>query len=142
MNWNQLYTKAVQPSPEEIAAFVGSPLWGELGAYIADAYGAEPRVEHSVCSGAPGWNVKYKKGSRALCTLYPDDGSFTCLLVVGTAEAPFADAALAACSDYVRELYANTRVFNGTRWLMLRVADARVLEDVKTLLSLRAAPKK
>lgn len=142
MNWNQLYPKTIRPSTEEIAAFIGSPLWGELCGRIESTYGVAPNVEHSVCSGAPGWNVKYKKGGRALCTLYPDDGSFTCLVVVGTAEAPFTDEVLSACSDYVRELFASTRVFNGTRWLMIRVADTRVLEDALSLVRLRTAIKK
>ena len=141
MNWNQLYPKTIRPSPEEIAAFIGSPLWGEFCAQIESAYGVEPQIEHSVCFGAPGWNVKYKKGGRALCTLYPDDGFFTCMVVVGAAEAPYADAALAACSADVQTLYSNTRVFNGARWLMIRITDARVLEDVKTLIRLRVAPK-
>ena len=142
MNWNQLYSKSIRPSLEEVAAFIGSPLWGAFCGQIESAYGVEPKLEHSVCSGAPGWNVKYKKGGRALCTLYPDDGAFTCMVVVGAAEAPFADAALAACSDYVRELYADTRVFNGMRWLMIRVADAQVMADALSLIRLRAAVRK
>lgn len=142
MNWNQLYPKSIQPSLGEVAAFVGSPLWNECCGQIESSYGVEPKLEHSVCFGAPGWNVKYKKGGRALCTLYPDDGSFTCMIVVGMVEAPFANAALAVCSDYVRELYANTRVFNGMRWLMIRVSDARVMADALSLIRLRAAIKK
>ena len=30
---------------------------------------------------------------------------------------------------------------NGARWLMIRVTDAQVLEDVKKLIRLRVAPK-
>jgi hypothetical protein len=141
MNWNQRYSKAQQPSLGEIASFIDSPLWSDLCAWAETAYSIAPKVEHSTCSGAPGWNVKYKKGGRALCTLYPDDGAFTAMVTVGSKEAASADLLLPTFSDYLRELYVRTQAFNGARWLMIRVTDARVLEDVKALIRLRVAPK-
>ena len=141
MNWNQRYPKSEQPSLDDIASFIDSPLWGDLCVWAEATYGIAPKVEHSTCSGAPGWNVKYKKGGRALCTLYPDDGAFTAMVTVGSKEAASADLLLPTFSDYLRELYAHTQAFNGARWLMIRVTDARVLEDVKTLIRLRVVPK-
>ncbi len=141
MNWNQRYSKNQQPSLGEIASFIDSPLWGDLCTWAETSYGIAPKVEHSICSGAPGWNVKYKKGGRALCTLYPDDGAFTAMVTVGSKEAQEAELLLPTFSDYLRELYARTSEFNGARWLMIRVTDPRVLEDVKTLIRLRVAPK-
>ena len=141
MNWNQRYPKNQQPSLGEIASFIDSPLWGDLCAWAETSYTITPKVEHSTCSGAPGWNVKYKKGGRALCTLYPDDGAFTAMVTVGSKEAAEAELLLPTFSDYLRELYARTSAFNGARWLMIRVTDPRVLEDVKALIRLRVAPK-
>ncbi|MCE5187817.1 MAG: DUF3788 domain-containing protein [Eubacteriales bacterium] len=142
MNWNQQYPKTQQPSLQEIAYFIGSPLWSDFCSWAEVAYRIEPKVEHSTCSGAPGWNVKYKKSGRSLCTLYPDEGSFTALVTIGTKEAPETELLLPTFSDYLRELYERTREFNGMRWLMIRVTDARVLDDVKRLVSLRAAQGK
>lgn len=141
MNWNQLYSKSQQPSAGEIASFIDTPLWGEFCAWAESTYGIEPKVDHSICSGAPGWNIKYRKGGRALCTLYPDEGEFTAMVTVGAKEAAEAELLLPTLSDYLRELYGRTREFNGARWLMIRITDARVLEDVKTLIRLRVAPK-
>ncbi len=141
MNWFERYPKAQQPSLQEINDFIASPLWGELCAWAEQTYKIEPKVEHSTCSAAPGWNVKYKKSGRALCTLYPDDGSFTALVTIGAKEAAEAELLLPACSDYLRELYARVTTFNGARWLMIRVTDGNVLEDVKKLIRLRVAPK-
>ena len=141
MNWNQRYPKSRQPSLGEIAAYIDSPLWGDLCTWAEAAYAIAPKVEHSTCSGAPGWNVKYKKGGRALCTLYPDEGAFTAMVTIGSKEAAEAELLLPTCSDYLHELYANTREFNGARWLMIRITDVRVLEDVKHLIRLRIAPK-
>ena len=141
MNWFERYPKSQQPTLEEIANFIASPLWGELCAWAEKTYQIEPKVEHSTCSGAPGWNVKYRKGGRALCTLYPDDGQFIAMVSVGVKEAPEAELLLPTCSDYMRELFARTQTFNGGRWLMIRGTDAAVLEDVKKLIRLRVAPK-
>ena len=141
MNWFERYPKSQQPTLEEIANFIASPLWGELCAWAEKTYQIEPKVEHSTCSGAPGWNVKYRKGGRALCTLYPDDGQFIAMVSVGVKEAPEAELLLPTCSNYIRELFARTQTFNGGRWLMIRVTDPAVLEDVKKLVRLRVAPK-
>ena len=141
MNWNQRYPKSQQPSLEEINAFIASPLWVELCRWAEERYAVSPKVEHSTCSGAPGWNVKYKKGGRSLCTLYPDEGAFTALVTVGAKEAPQAELLLPTYSDYIRELFTRVQPMNGARWLMIRISDPRVLEDVKQLVSLRVAPK-
>ena len=142
MNWFERYPKSIQPTLQEISDFIASPLWNGLCTWAEESYQIEPKVEHSTCSGAPGWNVKYRKSSRSLCTLYPDEGQFTALITVGAKEAPEAELLLPTCSDYIRELFARTQTFNGARWLMIRVTDAAVLEDVKKLIRLRVAPKK
>ena len=141
MSWLEAYPKAQEPTLEEIDRFIESPLWNGLCSWAEGAYSIAPKVEYSTCSGAPGWNVKYKKSGRALCTLYPEAGQFTALVTIGAKEATQAELLLPTCTDYIRELYARTREFNGARWLMIRVTDAQVLEDVKQLIRLRIAPK-
>ena len=87
MNWCDCYPKEEMPTLAQVAAFVASPLWESLCVHVESCYGVLPKIEHSVCSGAPGWNVKYRKGGRALCTLYPAAGYYTCLISVGRREA-------------------------------------------------------
>ncbi|MBU5627830.1 DUF3788 domain-containing protein [Oscillibacter sp. MSJ-2] len=137
MDWNTLYPKNTHPTLPELSAYVDSPLWEQLLGHLKTAYGVVPRLEHSVCSGAPGWNLKYKKGGRALCTLYPAQGRYTCLVSIGGRESVEAEALLCACTDYVRTLYEKTRLFQGGRWLMIDVTTPEILEDVKALIALR-----
>ena len=141
MNWFEAYPKSQEPTLQQISDFIASPLWNGLCSWAESSYTIAPKVEHSTCSGAPGWNVKYKKSGRALCTLYPDRGQFTALISVGAKEATEAELLLPTCSDYIRELFARTQTFNGARWLMIHINDAQVLEDVKKLIRLRVAPK-
>ncbi len=77
-----------EPSLEELGHGVGSPFWGELHSFLRESYGVSPTVEYSGCSLAPGWNVKYRARGRALCTIYPDTGTFTCMISIGQKEAP------------------------------------------------------
>lgn len=141
MNWNEQYSKSTIPNLDDVSSFVANPLWDELCTYLESCYGVLPKTEYSICSGAPGWNIKYKKSEQSLCTLYPADGFFTCLVSVGSRETMEAELLLSACSEYVRNLYWNTKPFNGGRWLMIAVTSAEILEDVKKLINLRVQKK-
>ncbi|MCE5342898.1 MAG: DUF3788 domain-containing protein [Eubacteriales bacterium] len=140
MTWNEAYPKSIQPTTEQIDVYIGNPLWSQLCVWLEQSYADEPRIEHSVCSGAPGWNVKYKKGGRSLCTLYPHDGYYTCLVCIGNAESTEAELIMPMCTRFVQELYQRTKPFNGSRWLMVNVTDSELLADVQRLIGLRARP--
>lgn len=141
MNWNERYPPMIQPELSQISAHVGSPLWVDLCTHLEQAYGVSPQVQHSNCSGAPGWNVKYKRNSRALCTLYPSGGYFTAMVSVGRREATEAELMLCTCTDYLRDLYWSAKPWNGGRWLMIEVRTPEILEDVKRMIGLRMAKK-
>ena len=129
--------KQGEPSLEELGHGVGSPFWGELHSFLRESYGVSPTVEYSGCSLAPGWNVKYRARGRALCTIYPDTGTFTWMISIGQKEAPAMELVLPGLTAYVREVYQNSRPSRMGRWLMIRVSGPEILEDVKTLLRIR-----
>ena len=80
--WHELFPVDREPSMEDISAFIDNPLWDAFTVFVDETYGAQPRIEYSRCGGAPGWNVKYKARGRALCTVYPHDGFFICMVWV------------------------------------------------------------
>ena len=137
MEWNELYGAGSQPDMEKISRFIQNSLWDELNSYMEVQYEILPKIEYSCCSAKRGWNVKYKKGSRALCTLYPDEGYFTCLVSIGNRERAEAEFLLTACTDYVKDLYHATSLFHGGKWLMIEVTNKEILEDVKELIGTR-----
>ena len=139
--WDALYTAGTAPTLAQIGAFIGTPRWEAFRAFVESTWDAAPLIEYSKCCGARGWNVKYKKGGRALCTLYPREGYFICLVSVGAREEPEAEAMLGGMSAPVQSLYQNAKPFNGARWLMIEVVSDAVLEDAKRLVLLRARPK-
>lgn len=142
MKWSEVYSPVRQPDMKEIGTFVNSTGWGALCKYIETTYKVSPRIEYSQCSMQAGWNVKYKKSSRSVCTLYPEDGYFICLVSIGAKEAREAELILKNCTSYTQELYAVTVPFNGSRWLMIEVTDEHILEDVKELIGVRMKRRK
>lgn len=142
MDWANRYPPDRQPSAAEIAAYIGSPLWAEMNRFLADGYETQPSYSYSACSAQPGWNVKYQKGGRSLCTLYPMEGFFIALVVVGAREQAAAELTMPFCGPYVQELYKNTAHSAGGRWLMIHVTGAEVLEDMKRLIRIRREIKR
>lgn len=139
--WHELFPLDREPSMDDIAAYIDNPLWDSFTAFIDETYGAQPRIEYSRCGGAPGWNVKYKARSRALCTVYPHDGFFICMVSVGSKEKEEAEALVAVADPYVRTVYERSADSSMGRWLMIEVTSEAILRDAEALLLLRAAPK-
>jgi len=141
MIWNEMFDARHIPSGEDIGEYLGAGKsdWDELTAYIEEEYRVKPKIEYSRCSAQPGWNVKYKKSSKSLCTLYPMDGYFIALVVVGAKE----EEEVKACMDsglftaYVKQLYDKTGYSAMGRWLMIEVKNKDVINDIKQLISIR-----
>ncbi|MCI8328184.1 MAG: DUF3788 domain-containing protein [Oscillibacter sp.] len=140
LSWNQLFPVDQPPSMEQIDRYTDNPLWPELRQYLKEVYGAEPQPVYSRCGLEPGWNVKFKKGSKALATVYFRPGYATAMVSVAPRDEAAAEAALLTCTEYVKELYRRTSSSKMGRWLMLDLTSPEVLEDVKALLAVRVKP--
>jgi len=86
MLWYELFDKAHEPQDNEIREFVDTPLWDDLAKYLQQSYKVHPKLFHSGCSMDKGywrgWNVKYQKSGKSLCSLYPKQGYFTALIPI------------------------------------------------------------
>lgn len=146
MDWNELFDADHVPSVEDIRDYLGEArlTWDELAAFIEEAYRVKPQTAYSKCSAQPGWNVKYKKGGKSLCTLYPMAGYFIALVVVGPKEEEEVKTGMEAgmFTPYVTGLYNKTAYSAMGRWLMIEAKDKAVLEDIKGLIGVRLKPKK
>lgn len=137
MDWSTLYSDITPPSWEQIEKFISNPLWTEFNKRIQSVYQIEPCMEHSRCSMQAGWNIKYKKGGKSLCTLYPMQGFFIVLVVIGSHEITEAELLMPLCTGYVQRIFKNTKIGNNQKWLMLAVQDKEIMEDVFRLINLR-----
>ena len=134
--------KSVTPDMKDIENSItgkGRLLWQALTTHIETEFRAKPLIAFSACIAKPGWNVKYKKSGKALCTLYPEKESFTALIVLGAADMMRFEAMRPTFTNEISALYERTRLFNNTKWLMVSITDETVLADVKKLLALKTA---
>lgn len=141
MNWNEQYSQDNEPTLNDIKDFIKSGLWDDLNQFIISTYNIEPVITYSKCSAQRGWNVKYRKSSKSLCTLYPMDGYFIALIVIGNKEQTETELLMPSLSNYIQDLYNKTAFSAGGRWLMLKIDNKRVLDDVKELIKIRVKPK-
>lgn len=142
MEWINLYPASKQPSEAEIAEYISNPLWRDLNDFLQMNYEVEPSYSYSTCSAQPGWNVKYQKAGRSLCTLYPMSGFFIALVVIGTKEETEAEPLMLSCDESIQQMYSRAVPLMGGRWLMIRVTSDKILEDVKLLIQVRRKIKR
>lgn len=142
MPWNTLYLADHQPTAAEISAYIDNPLWEKLNKFLVNSYDIAPEYSYSKCSLQAGWNIKYKKAGRSLCTLYPLGGFFIAMVVIGAKELGETELRLPALDPYTQALYERTSEAMGSKWLMINVTTESILNDVEALIQIRRKIKK
>lgn len=133
-----LQDKSYCPTLEEIGEYIKNPVFLQFCLDIEVKYKCKEKIEFSSCSWEKGWNVKFKKAGKSLCTIYPREGYFTILIVIGSAERKSAEAVLPECTGELREIYQQTKEGNGQRWLMIDLEDKEEMyRDVLRLIEIR-----
>ncbi len=132
--------KKYEPSQEEIDAALSASAshWHALLDFIETGF-AIPGIFS--CAGPKyGWNLWYKKGGKALVTLFPQKDYFVAQVVLGKEQV---ERALALeLGEKVGRLLRETPQFHDGRWLFIPVSDEVDLKDVEMLLLLKRKPIK
>ena len=78
------FDKYKQPSEAEVRDFVNTGLLDDIDSHMRDNYKVKPKYAYSACAMDGniwrGWNIKYQKSGKSLCTLYPQQGYFLALV--------------------------------------------------------------
>ena len=121
--------RAVAPTKDELVDYVGSEnrtLLKDICAYIEIEYNAKVQIDYSGCSGKPGWNFKYKKSGKSVCTVYPRRNNFIVLITLNVAVSELFEALSENFSPYTQKLFKSAGGINDTKWLMIEVTIGRV----------------
>jgi len=141
MLWSELFNDGHEPSDNQIKEFVDTPLWDDLTNHLQQTYNVQPKLFYSGCSMQEGlwkgWNIKYKKSGKSLCTLYPKQGYFIALVAVGAKESAEADLLIPLCDEYTQEVYNQAKFGAAYKSLAIDVKNGNILYDVKELIALR-----
>lgn len=138
--WDKL-DQATVPDLQLVAEYVATPLWPRFLTAMEERYQLRPEASYSRCSMLEGWNFKYRKAGRALCTVYPMAGFFSALICLGSKEAEAAEQLMPTLSPATQKIHADSKPANGSRWLLLEVTAPEILDDLLDLIALRRPPK-
>ena len=141
MRWHEIIASNQQLTIEDIHEYIGDRvfLWDKLVSHLEQTYPPKQHMDYSKDMLQPGWNVKYRRSSKALCTLYPMDGYFICLVVIGPKQENEVSQLISdgIFSTHVVNLYHRTKYSPLGRWLMIEVKDEAILKDIEKLIQLR-----
>lgn len=127
-----------QPTAREISAAIGSrrSLWENLIQFIADNY--RIKGDLTFLGKNYGWALRFRKGGKALTTLYPAKETFIAQIVIGPNQAEKAFGL--DLGKKVRRTLEDAHPYHDGRWLFIKVRSKRDLNDVQQLLMLKSRP--
>jgi hypothetical protein len=135
--------KTHEPTESEIHTFISENVrktWIVLKQFIEEAYGL---VSGKIFYGAKyGWTVRYRKSGKTLCSLFPEEGKFIVLIVLGCEEALKTLPMERELSPQTLRLIENTKQLHDGCWLWIRITEPDDIDDSKTLLQLKRKPEK
>jgi len=141
MQWKEIFPKDSQPAMEEIAEYIGGEammLWQSLLEYMETEYKVKPKLSYSVCSGKPGWNIKFQKSGQSFGTLYPEENSFSVFMVISYKLEPMMEAIIPKLSANTALLYKQAGDYMKVgKWIMFQIKDLAGVEDYKKLISVK-----
>lgn len=141
-DFHRLSDKAHKPTEEEILSFIGDSAkgaWVQIRRFIADHYGL---VSDTVFYGAKyGWTIRYRKSGKTLCSLFPEKGAFTVLIVLGGKESEIAASLREELGPKVQKLIGDTKQLHDGRWLWIRLLTTSDVDDVIKLLQVKRKPR-
>lgn len=133
--------KAHRPSEEEILDTIGqTAAWLDLKQYIEENFDFAPEL--AFFAKQYGWTVRYRKSGKTLCSLFPERGAFSALVVLGKKESEKALSMLDKFSPTVRTVLKDTEQLHDGKWLWIRVLNMETAHDIKALLRIKRSPRK
>lgn len=130
--------KSYYPNLQEISEYINNSAFKQFCLEIKTKYKCNEKIEYSSCSYEKGWNIKFKKSGKTLCTIYPRKNYFTVMVVIGKKEKEQTQYILHELSHSIQEIYQNTKEGNNQKWLMIDLKDDdEVYKDTLRLIEIR-----
>lgn len=135
-----IQNKEIMPDMQQVGEYITGEAkfrWKYMVSEIETDFKAKPKIAYSVCAAKPGWNIKYKKSGKALCTLYPEEDGFVALVVLSLKDMDLFNTVRQGYTAYINKLYDDVKPFKGTKWLMINVTNQKIADDVLKLMHLK-----
>jgi hypothetical protein len=89
-----------------------------------------------------GWNIRYRKSGKTLCSLFPEKGSFSILIIFGKREVEKATGMLINLGKDIQDIILNTEQLHDGRWMWIRVHKIEEIDDIKKLILIKKKPNR
>ncbi len=110
--------------------------------FLAETYEVAPVLQYG--GMRYGWNLQHRKGGRPLCEMYPEQGSFTALVILGKKELDQALERLESFGQTVSQALQNSPRFHDGCWMYIRVSDpltcGQDVQDIEQLILIKKKP--
>jgi len=136
MKWEEKYTREQQPDFSDVDTYIGTEEWMKLFHELTEEIGAKSKLEYSGCS-IPGWNVKFKKRGKSVCTVYPQENKFQVLVIANKEHQTEIEAVIAKSDKSIQKAYEHYDFMNGGKWLIYDVDSPLLLEQTLQLIQFR-----
>ena len=143
MNYLRILDKAHKPSEKRILSYLGKraqAAWLDIISFLKTNYDMRPEIDYGGIKY--GWSIRYRKSGKSLCTLFPERGAFTILIVLGKKEVGLFKDKIKDFSKNFVKLFKSAKQFHDGRWLWIRVLKKSDTKDIKSLLIIKKKPKK
>jgi len=141
-NFRRMIDKTHKPTEKEMESFIEEQArepWLEIRRFIEDRYDLTPET---IFYGTKyGWTVRYRKSGKTLCSLFPEKGGFTVLIVLGKKESEKALSMRDELSSKIQKILGDTEQLRDGRWLWIRLLTTKDTDDIKKLLRIKRKPK-
>jgi hypothetical protein len=130
--------KSQQPTDAEIAEAIGArlPIWQQLIDFIRDNYPVQQDFNFLYGKNY-GCAWRFRIRDRLLTSLYPGSGGFTAQVILSPQA--IEQARGLKLGNNVQQAIARAKPYPEGRWLFIPVDTEQDLEDIRQLLTLRAA---
>ena len=126
------------PAVQDVTAALGSKftMWEEMIRFVYENYRSQG--EFKFYGKNYGWALRFRKGSKALLSLYPNAEGFAAQIILGEPEVEAARAL--KLGKKIWETIQAAHPYPEGRWLFINVKTNKDLKDVQQLLRLKAPP--
>lgn len=131
------------PAEEELRLIMGEDhfkVWSEINQFILTNYDMESLWNGGGKTGV--YELKYRKGGKTFCALYPKEQGFCILIIFGKSERDKFEMTKMDFSESINNFYDNTHQYHDGKWLYLDKLNDKLTEDVKKLLLIKKKPNK
>lgn len=143
--YERMMDKSKQPTYTEMSDWIGQPIagaWTALLKFLVETYDVLPTFNAG--GQRYGWNLQHRLGGRPLCEMYPEQGSFTTLVILGKVELEQAMQRNESFGQTVRKAVLESPRYHDGCWMYIRVFDPATcmqdVEDIEKLILIKKKP--